>query len=250
MRIVTLNTWKNEGDYVRRLELMSSGLAALGADVVCLQECFAGAGRDTAARLADALGMTPYARPARAKARLHEGSAVVSTSGLAVLTGLPQIAEAACALSSDPSDGERLAQRIDLTCDGAAVRVLNLHLTHHRGEAAQQMRARQLREALDWARRDLTGGLVVAGDLNAGIERPELAPLRRAARGPIGPTLHGARVAEADPRRPAIDHCLLVGEVGWKAKCSFLALDEEDLQGRFPSDHAAVVLDLERRPSN
>ena len=51
MRIVTLNTWKNEGEYERRLDLMAVGLGDLRADVVCLQECFVGGGSDTDARL-------------------------------------------------------------------------------------------------------------------------------------------------------------------------------------------------------
>jgi endonuclease/exonuclease/phosphatase family metal-dependent hydrolase len=54
MRIVSLNTWKKEGDYSRRLPLMRDGLAAMAPDVVCLQECFFADGFDTAAWL-DAL---------------------------------------------------------------------------------------------------------------------------------------------------------------------------------------------------
>ena len=69
MRIVTLNTWKNEGEYERRLDLMAVGLGDLRADVVCLQECFVGGGSDTAARLAAALGMRAYPAPARRKLR-------------------------------------------------------------------------------------------------------------------------------------------------------------------------------------
>ena len=65
MRIVTLNTWKNEGDYARRLPLMRDGLAALSPDVVCLQECFVADGFDTAAFLAAELGLHLYAAPAR-----------------------------------------------------------------------------------------------------------------------------------------------------------------------------------------
>jgi endonuclease/exonuclease/phosphatase family metal-dependent hydrolase len=69
MRVVTLNTWKNEGDYLRRLPLMRDGLAAMAPDVVCLQECFVAEGFDTAARLAAELGLDLHPAPARAKPR-------------------------------------------------------------------------------------------------------------------------------------------------------------------------------------
>ena len=102
MRIVTLNTWKNEGDYPRRLALMRDGLAELAPDLVCLQECFANAGHDTAAWLAAELGLDCHAAPARAKVRRHMGQDLQSTSGLAILArggasrSCAQIGRASC----------------------------------------------------------------------------------------------------------------------------------------------------------
>ena len=240
MRIVTLNTWKNEGPYLRRLDLMARGLAALAPDVVCLQECFAGAGRDTAAHLASALGLNRHARPARAKPRRHEGAMVASTSGLAMLSRLPAIAESACALASDPADGERLAQRLDLAVAGRRLRILNLHLTHLSGPDSARLRTRQLAAALCWAGEDLAAGLVVAGDLNAGAADPTLAALK-AQVGFEAATFLGPR---ADRSGPAIDHLVLQEPGGWGVACRFRALDKVDPEGWLPSDHAAVVVDL------
>lgn len=253
MRIVTLNTWKNEGDYARRLRLMGLGLAALGADVVCLQECFAAEDADTAAELARATRLAPHARPARAKPRRHGGALVSSTSGLAMLTRRPG-ADGVRTLAEDPADGERIAQRLDLAGEAGPLRVLNLHLTHLRGPAAAALRGRQVAEALDWARLNWTGAIVAVGDFNAPLEAEELAPALRLAARPDRPeadyprrsTLHGASLGEARSGAPAIDHALLIDPSGaWRVRRRFLALDRPDGEGWFPSDHAAVVVDLE-----
>jgi endonuclease/exonuclease/phosphatase family metal-dependent hydrolase len=237
MRIVTLNTWKNEGDYRRRLRLMRDGLAALAPDVVCLQEVFVTQGADTARELGSALGFVVHVAPARYKARCHEGRAVRSSSGLAILTRWPGTS-ASLMLPSDPADGERIAQRLDLQVGDRALRVLNLHLTHLRGATA--LRAKQLDRALAWAAEGLVDGLVVAGDLNAAADDAALAPLGLS---PRPGTLHGARVGAA-PAAAAIDHCELVSPGGWREIDRVRGLETPDDGGWFPSDHASVGLDL------
>jgi endonuclease/exonuclease/phosphatase family metal-dependent hydrolase len=238
VRIVTLNTWKNEGDYPRRLPLMRDGLKALAPDVACLQECFAAEGFDTAAWLAAELGLELHAAPARGKPRRHEGGDLFSTSGLAALARGPATS-ARLALTSHPADGERIAQRLDLVIQGRPLRVLNLHLTHLRGAA--ELRGVQLREALDWALADLPGGRVVAGDLNATAADPALAPLGLE---PRPPTLQGARAGLAIPGTLAIDHCVLLRAGPWRQMGLVRGCDAPDAEGWFPSDHAAVGVEL------
>lgn len=238
MRIVSLNSWKNDGDYGRRLPLMRDGLAAMGADVICLQECFSGDGLDTAEWLGGELGLVAHAAPARRKVRLHDGRSVESASGLAILTRRPGEA-AVLALDRHPADGERIAQRLDIVIDGRPLRVLNLHLTHLRDAA--ELRGMQLAKALAWAQDSLDGGLVVAGDLNATAEDPALAPLGlQARRG----TLQGARVGAATSRLAAIDHCVLHRPGPWREGAEIRGCETPDVEGWFPSDHAAVGMDL------
>lgn len=238
MHIVTLNTWKNEGDYARRLPLMRDGLAAMTPDVVCLQECFAAEGFDTAAWLAAELGFGLHAAPARGKLRRHDGRDLYSTSGLAILVRGPA-ASARQALTSHPADGERIAQVLDLVVRGRPLRILNLHLTHLRN--AQELRATQLTEALDWAGADLAGGMVVAGDLNATAADPALAPLGLE---PRTSTLQGARVGQDTSRAMAIDHCVLLRAGPWRETGLLRGCDAPDPDGWFPSDHAAVGVEL------
>ena len=240
MRIVTLNTWKNEGDYARRLALMAEGLAPLQADVICLQECFCGGGADTAAFLAARLGLRVHAAPARRKFRPHGGRQVMSASGLAILSRHGGRAEIR-GLASDPRDGQRIAQRFDLDLGGPPLRILNLHLTHLRGVRADKVRAEQLADALEWAGAGVAGGLVVAGDLNATAADAALAPLGLV---PAPATLHGPRAGAQIAPGLAIDHCVLLRSGGWRPAATHRALDAPDAEEWFPSDHAAVVLDL------
>lgn len=241
MRIVTLNTWKNEGRYAHRLALMAQALGALAPDVVCLQEAFQAQGFDTAARLGEALGLHVSMEPARHKTRLHEGRPLDSASGLAILSRAPPQARGRIALPVHPADGDRIAQWIQATPD---LRVLNLHLTHLRGPEASALRWRQLAEAL--AEAALPGaGLLAVGDFNAPATAPELAAVA-AGLDPAAPsTLQGERAGPSERDTPAIDHAVLVEAGPWRIARRFRALDRPDADGWFPSDHAAVVADLE-----
>ncbi len=244
MRIVTLNTWKNDGDYERRLGLMAAQLSGLGPDLCLFQEVFSGQGSDTAGFLEDKLGGTAVRFPARQKPRTHLGQSVVSTSGLAILTRL-EVRTQTLDLVTDPRDGERIAALADLEIEGG-LRILNLHLCHLGGELGRHLRAEQLAQALAWAEADWDGPLLVAGDLNARITDPELAPL--AARGvhnaDLGDTLlPGGKGSER--RDEAIDHLVLIDPAGRRRILGkFLALNRPDETGLFPSDHAAVVMDI------
>lgn len=234
VRLVTLNTWKNEGDYRTRLSLMAEGLAALQPDAILLQECFVGGGDDTAQHLAAVLGLHAVAAPARQKLRTHDGRATPSSSGLAVLLREPPVAQAVLALTSDARDGERIAQRVDLP---GGLRLLNLHLTHL--PDAHDLRACQLNEALAWAQAEWSGALVAGGDLNCARGAPAMTPLEGLAGPEPGSTLH------AHPGVSAIDHLVLAAPGPWRVRARYLALNAPDAAGRFPSDHASLVLDLE-----
>lgn len=244
MRIVTLNTWKNEGDYARRLGLMARGLQALGPDVVCLQECFAAQGFDTACALGKALGLFVAAQPARSKIRPHAGRPTLSTSGLAILSRWAAAGEERLALASDPRDGERIAQRLDLVTPAGGLRLLNLHLTHLRGPEGDRLRRRQLEDALAWAGEGHGGSLVVTGDLNAGSRDPALQALGPALDHDMPPTLLGPREGADADGRPAIDHAVLARPVGWRVTGRARVLDGVDSEGWRASDHAGVMLDL------
>ena len=233
MRLATLNTWKNEGRYPRRLELIAAGLAGLDLDVLLLQEAFVGQGWNTASWLGQRLGLQVSLAPARWKLRLHEGQMMRSASGLAILSREVIVPEV-LSLSAHPDDGERIAMFADVS--GGAIRVLNLHLTHLQGPIGDELRRVQLSEALEWAGTGLKGRLILGGDLNAAASADCLKALWVRGTPPVetGSTTHGDG--------PAIDH--LVNLAGSPLRVERI-LRLPDSQGVYPSDHCGLFSDTQ-----
>lgn len=261
LSILTLNTWKCDGDYGARLQAMKDGLAVLDADVICLQECFAvesemGSGcteapvpvADTALELARHLDMALFAAPARLKRRRFAGAMPLSRSGLAILTRLPVEKVVTLELPADPRDGDRIAQSLLLRVYGRALRIVNTHLTHLRD--APSLRAAQIVSLLERCCGDGVP-VVIAGDLNAPLQAPELASLRLREdldAGPSGPNDWPATLIEgASGADRAIDHVLLLRGTlahGPRLLSRELVLDSRDAHGTLPSDHAGVLVML------
>jgi len=242
VRLVTLNSWKCDGAYARRLALMAEGLAALDADVIAVQEAFAAPalGLDTAAALADALGMGKAVLPLRRKVRRVEGVEVDSTSGVAVLSRLPILSERAVRLSAHPRDGERAALLVEVASVAGPVTVASLHLTHLTEAGA--LRRSQLLDIVD-AIADRPS-VLLAGDFNAptealGLEDTRFRDTRTACGSESRPTLVDGDASAC------IDHVLFAAggalvPVRWRT-----ALDTPaNGDGLTASDHCAVVVDL------
>jgi len=245
LRVATLNTWKNEGAYRRRLELIASGLAALDLDIICLQECFAAPSAHTAREVACALGYNWAFLPARRKSRVFEGRETDSVSGLAVLTRFHLRAADALALPGHPLDPDRSAQIVDLDHKRGTLRVVNLHLTHVRDALGEEVRTAQIESVLAAALGD--SPVLIAGDFNA---LPSHAPVQRvltkpgADGGPEPPEAWAESFAGL-----AIDHVLLIDASGaWRVTARRSALHGPDVTDDVaPSDHGAIIVDLEQR---
>lgn len=261
LSILTLNTWKCDGHYAARLQAMKDGLAALNADVICLQECFAvesamgsGCGEaaapvaDTALGLARHLDMALFEASARLKRRRFAGGMPLSRSGLAILTRLPVEKVASLELPADPRDGDRIAQSLLLRVHGKALRVVNTHLTHLRD--APSLRAAQIVSVLERCCGDGVPA-VIAGDLNAPLQAPELASLRLREDLDAGPSTPkdwpGTLIEGSSGADRAIDHILLLRGAladGPRLLSRKLVLDSPDARGILPSDHAGVLVTL------
>lgn len=239
LRIVSLNTWKCEGPYRQRLGVMSATLRDLQPDVVMLQEAFASetGGADTAAQLAQALGLVATVAPARRKPRWFEGAEVDSSSGLALLTRQPPREQHVLALPADPRDGERIAQVVRLLHGGRALWLAHLHLTHLPDASA--LRSRQLGTVLSFCQTRAAGTRwVLGGDFNAGPGQAEFDGLLRPPWGLVQPWTHGPKITHRsdDGRALDLDHLLLAG---WPHDA---VLQTQVVEAG--SDHAAVLLDL------
>ncbi len=247
LRLVTLNTWKNEGHYTSRVAAMAQQLAALDADVIALQECFAceAKGDDTAAVLAEATGLCLTRAPMRRKPRAHHGQTLLSSSGLALLTRQAPLVSRLVALPEDPRDGQRLAIVADvLAAPGGLLRVATTHLTHLRDDEANRVRALQAQTLLAAAREGLFSPVVIMGDLNDPPDAPALASLfgdseldRASAPAPVA--------AQDRLRLGAIDHVLVYGAADvWQVERRWLCVTAPCADGGAPSDHPGVCLDL------
>lgn len=174
LTLVTLNTWKGEGDYPARLSAMGDLIADLHPDIVFLQEVFAVPGTEigTAISLQRRLGFKAICHPARRKVLNFQGGPVVSTSGLAILTRFETRNARRLVLPSDPADGERIAQIAEIDpapSRGIGLHAVNLHLTHLRDARA----LRQSQFAAACGAVGLTPGapLLFAGDFNDDADR-------------------------------------------------------------------------------
>lgn len=249
MRLVSLNTWKAEGDYPRRLRAMAQGLAALSADVIALQEDLRTDDglTHTARTLADALDLHLSWLPARAKLRDVEQRRTPTTSGLAVLSREPLPEQRVIALPEDARDGQRLAQAVRLPAALGGGWLINLHLSHlpDRPDLRRAQLATVLREAGD---RAADARWLLCGDFNARPDDPAIAwalqpggPLTDAFAG-VPKTTH----TDDQGRAADIDHILFrpVTGQGVAVRRAWVTLDQPDGSGMRPSDHGAVCADL------
>jgi len=231
MRLLTWNTWKNAAPYDARLAVMVERSRAAAADIVLLQEVFAGGGLDTAAHLGAALGLRVHAAPARRKPRPHAGARIDSTNGLALLATRAAEAQTVMPLPSASADPDRIAQIVHV----GDVTVVNLHLTHLDG--ANDLRRAQVAHVLQGLPRGRP--TVIGGDLNAGPSSPALELLRAAG----FRDLAAARpFATCGDRR--IDY-LLTRDMA-VVDAAVTPVGDRPLRGVTASDHVGVLAALTR----
>jgi endonuclease/exonuclease/phosphatase family metal-dependent hydrolase len=256
VRILTLNTWKNEGAYAARIRTITSGLRALAPDVILLQEVFRTSGGEahTSVALADALGLVHAYAPGRAKPRTWQGREVPSESGLAILARGPITRVERLPLPSDDEGGERLALLVDARIRGQSVLACCVHLSHLREDDAR--RTQQLATVLAHPRWTEPAALrVLGGDFNATAESSAITGLSGHASLRITDVFVGNLAAPATyplpPRagRPGrrIDFLLTIIPRNETAPriCSAGVGLAEPIDGVWPSDHAAVWADID-----
>ena len=267
VRVVSWNVWWRFGPWEERQGPLAAVLAGLDADLVCLQEVFADpdTGRDQAEELARATGLHC------ARARHRDGKP--KSFGTAVLSRWPLVDVETLVLPD--ADGRRSARAAVLARvegPGGDFTVASLHLTWQYDATVE--RQRQLEAAVvEVARRQGDLGsdhpAVLAGDLNAVPESDEVRRLTGASRPYVdgliftdawaaageGPghtwTRDNPHTADAQFPRRRVDHVM----VSWPRPKplgnplrAWLA-GTEAVDGMVPSDHYAVVVDLDDRRS-
>lgn len=253
VRLVTLNTWKNEGNYRARLAAMAAGLARLVPDVVMLQEAFRleDGTADTAATLARNLGLVCVYAPARRKPRLWQGTPRESEAGLALLVRGQILAQERINLPTDEPGGERIALLASIQLvDGRRIFAGCTHLSHLRHDSAR--RREQLETVLAHPGWSNPASLrVLGGDFNAVAESPEIAwlgqhpSLNVRAVSTVGYVTHPLPPRSGRTGR-CIDFLFSVhppDEAPATARHAAVVLDAP-VAGVWPSDHAAVLAEF------
>jgi endonuclease/exonuclease/phosphatase family metal-dependent hydrolase len=258
LRLVTINTAKEDRPYRRRIDLLARGLQALSPDLVLLQEtlntpdpCY-----DTTLSLADALGLDAIQGPARRKPRRVCGEVIVAPAGLGLLTRLPVVAHETLTLPTDPSDGERIALFARVAIPAGELLVINTHLTFLRNGAG--VRRRQIEAIFNhpWLELPWTAA-VLGGDLNTNLpelpdlfawvpEQWSLQDVYAAAGGPEPRVTMPAYWASSYDR--CLDYLISIARRGephprWCDPA--VVLTEPDEDGVYPSDHRGVMATLE-----
>jgi len=133
VKIITINTWKCDGEYRLRMDILAKQLKQLKPHVIACQECFYSeeANADTLKFLADELNMNYSFLPGRSKKRPFEGKMVNSTSGLGILSVYPVTEAESFDLPIVPEDNDRKAFKVDIDLpSGKTLTVTTTHLTH------------------------------------------------------------------------------------------------------------------------
>lgn len=250
--LITINTWKCDGDYYPRRQALATGLHLHpDARIILCQECFRTIDEkvDTLSFLSAALNMPGYSVPCRRKHRSLSGKMTDSFSGLGILTNLPVRKQKEIDLPSNPSDGGRKAQILTVEIlPGVSMLIVNVHLTHLRNSEA--LRIRQLETVLQEIRCSGADYRIIGGDFNAEIFSTEIQLLKE--RGQIADCYQLGSGRE--PRRTllssmkstpqCVDH-LFVSRPAAKPYPLFtraqIILDRPDEHsGLFPSDHFGI----------
>jgi endonuclease/exonuclease/phosphatase family metal-dependent hydrolase len=266
-RAVTWNLWWRFGDWQRRFEVIATVLAETAPDVVGLQEVWARGEVNAAGLLARRLGLNwawvPSPHPETWQGRIGDSSL---SFGNAVLSRWP-VAGVAHADLPGPASGAPDGRRVLLAAlDTPAGRLpfFTTHLSSFLGRSA--LRCAQVRRVAEFvAEHSSADGLppVVTGDLNAVPESDEVRLLegfltepavpgqmladawRHAPPGDRGVTWSRANpnVAATGTPDARMDY-VLVG-TGAVRVAGVRVTGDRPRGGVWPSDHAAVVADLQ-----
>ncbi len=266
MRILSWNLWWRFGPWERRREAIAATLAEVRPDVCGLQEVWDAPGENLAADLAERLGMH-WCWAVAAQGRGAGGGEL--SIGNAILSRWPIAAQAWTALPDDDLTGERrVAVHARIDAPGGVLPLCTTHLTY--GPGLSKVRRAQARRLAEFVAEQAAGCAyppVLTGDLNAEPGSDEVRLLGGVLTSPAVPGLvlvdawryadpanqgftwdrrNGYQAGSVIPDS-RIDYVLvgLPRQGRGKVRSAGLA-GTEPVAGIWPSDHFAVVADLQK----
>lgn len=175
LKLVSINTWKCDGDYHRRMDILTEQLKEIAPDIICCQEAFQSHDgiTDTLKRLSHTLNMSSCFAPLRNKTRQFSGRPTPSASGLGILSKFDFSSAQLLAFPDHPKDRDRAAQLATFIIGDKKILLVNTHLTHLKNKS--DLRLNQVKTLINeitaYNGIDLT---LICGDFNAIPESSEI----------------------------------------------------------------------------
>jgi endonuclease/exonuclease/phosphatase family metal-dependent hydrolase len=237
MRVLTLNLWKNEGDFPDRLSIARAGLIEMSPDIMCLQEVYCD---ETINALDEIVGARlPHHIFAPAREKLRDGH--MSCSGVAIASKSKISDSAILDLPSSLADGGRVAVRADIVTDFGPLRVVSLHLSYLRGLEGRSLREAQWDATWRWAHEAWSHPIILAGDYNALIHEPWLESYLADHNGQASAAFLAGQSTLRDTPNALIDHLILAGQETLTMKSASLSCTNSP----YASDHYGIVAEFE-----
>ncbi len=258
VKIVTINTWKCDGDYRTRMQILAAQLRALKPAIIACQECFYSdetRRTDTLKFLAEKLSMNYAFVPARFKKRHFEGHWINSFSGLGILSLFPLSPVNRVNLPSVPGDDDRKVQQAETTLPGGIkILITNTHLTHVNNVPARKAQAEALAD-IATANRAFSYSLI-CGDFNAVPGSAEISAFMNRSgaidcytAGDGAEPRYSLAEAFAENKRICVDHIFALPMAGGNAYPRFINSEivlnvTDKVTGLYPSDHFGISTQL------
>ncbi len=255
IKIVTINTWKCDGEYRTRLKLLATQLKSLQPNVIACQECFSNleAMTSTLDFLANELQMNYQFVEGRSKKRWFENNWVESSSGLGVLSNYPITELAVLDLPTDEEDTDRKVQQVVIDLPKSKkLLVTNTHITHVGHTPLRKMQLDYLAEIISL---DHTYQYhILCGDFNTTIDSEDLVDFMHTI---AAIDCYKAGLGEEPRYSMAIEFILgkmvcvdhILSQRSNDHQCEFensgIVLNSIDEQtGLYPSDHFGIATTL------
>ena len=251
IQIVTINTWKCDGDYYKRMQVLANQLKKLTPHIVACQECFLSVDEkiDTLRFLAEELDMYYHFTPARLKERMLNGQLINGYSGLGVLSAFRLDVVNEFDLPTVDADGERkvLQTALQIT-DENKLMFTNIHLTHLKNAA--DLRKRQIQLIAQKTPSTGYAYSLLCGDFNTTIESEEIELLKNLTNASDCYAAGGGAIPAISVNHRSgegIDHIFSIPaeQADVVFTRSAVVLNQADsISGIYPSDHFGISTTL------
>ena len=178
--LATLNTWKCDGEYFERLEVINNEIRTLQPHIFLLQEAFQTSDNaiDTTQMIAEQLGYYYASTESRPKKRQLNNLYLDSYSNVSIVSKFPIINRYIISLPTNAEDGGREAIAAEIEIDNKKVLAISIHLSHLRN--GNELRKQQLMHIFNQPfMRNEYAGVFIGGDFNCAMSEEFLRELEQ-----------------------------------------------------------------------